>query len=61
MLSLMFWGSQEFYVSCFGQHVAVNEIQKGIIHILDVIQCYVVRDALDEVFLSLRVVVLNPQ
>jgi len=36
-------------------------MQKGIVHVLDVIQCYVVRDVLDEVFFSLYVVVVNPQ
>lgn len=36
-------------------------MQKGIIHVLDVIQHYVVRDVLDGMFFSLHVVVINPQ
>lgn len=57
----MFWESQEYYVLCFGYPVAANEMQKGIVHILDVIQLSVVRGVLDGVFCSLHVVLVNPQ
>lgn len=57
----MFWASQEKYVLCFGHPVAVNEMQKGIVHILDVILLSVVRGVVDGVFCSLHVVLVNPQ
>lgn len=57
----MFWESQELHVLCFGHPVAVNEMQKGSVHILDVIQLSGVGGVLDGVFCSLHVVLVNPQ